>query len=278
MSGIPSETSHTKETDIASTYDELPVWAAPFGLRLLGAVQVRVGMTVLDVGSGTGFPLLELAQRLGRSCKVFGLDPWKHANRRALKKSRLHSITNVKIVEAKAEDMPFKDESFDLIVSNNGINNVDDSDVSLKECGRTARTGAQMILTMNLPETMKEFYYIYAETLSDLNLGTQIERMHEHILERRLPVGLARAKIESAGFRVHRADEDTFKMRFATGTALLNHSFVRLNFRERWKSILETQDRDRVFTRLERNLNDYAERFGSIDLTVPYLCLDCRRC
>ncbi len=43
----------------------LAAWSAPFGLRLLDVVPLDPAATVLDVGCGTGFPLLELAHRLG---------------------------------------------------------------------------------------------------------------------------------------------------------------------------------------------------------------------
>lgn len=46
-----------------SGYDELPFWSAPFGISLLETVRLRPGMNVLDIGSGSGFPMLELADR-----------------------------------------------------------------------------------------------------------------------------------------------------------------------------------------------------------------------
>ena len=55
-------------------YDELPLWSAIFGQFLFKHVQIQRNMKVLDVGCGTGFPLLELAQRLGESCEVYGID------------------------------------------------------------------------------------------------------------------------------------------------------------------------------------------------------------
>jgi ubiquinone/menaquinone biosynthesis C-methylase UbiE len=39
-------------------------------------VELRTGLTVLDVGCGTGFPLLELAERLGPDARLHGVDPW----------------------------------------------------------------------------------------------------------------------------------------------------------------------------------------------------------
>jgi ubiquinone/menaquinone biosynthesis C-methylase UbiE len=61
--------------EVAAHYDELPLWSAPFGLLLLKHLPLRPHLTVLDVGCDTGFPLLELAQRLGATCRVHGVDP-----------------------------------------------------------------------------------------------------------------------------------------------------------------------------------------------------------
>lgn len=61
---------------LISIMDELPLWSAPFGLKLLEWVVMKPNMNVLDLGCGTGFPLIELANRLGPSCRLYGLDPW----------------------------------------------------------------------------------------------------------------------------------------------------------------------------------------------------------
>ncbi len=50
---------------LVSIIDELPLWSAPFGLKLLDKVMFHPNMNVLDLGCGLGFPLLELANRLG---------------------------------------------------------------------------------------------------------------------------------------------------------------------------------------------------------------------
>jgi arsenite methyltransferase len=43
-------------------YDELPLWSAPFGLTLLDTIRMKKGIRVLDIGSGAGFPMLEIAE------------------------------------------------------------------------------------------------------------------------------------------------------------------------------------------------------------------------
>jgi arsenite methyltransferase len=47
--------------DFISAIDELPLWSAPFGLRLLKEIKYRKNITVIDIGFGLGFPLLEVA-------------------------------------------------------------------------------------------------------------------------------------------------------------------------------------------------------------------------
>src|SRR5258708_31031905 len=64
---------------IAAAYDELRLWSAPFGQLLLEHVPLRRGMRVLDLACGTGFPLLELAPRLGPTGVAVGVDPWRAA-------------------------------------------------------------------------------------------------------------------------------------------------------------------------------------------------------
>ena len=56
--------------EFGDLYDELPLWSAPFGLSLLDLVPMKSGLTILDVGAGTGFLTIELAERCGPDTKV----------------------------------------------------------------------------------------------------------------------------------------------------------------------------------------------------------------
>ena len=67
------------DSEFVSAIDELPLWSAPFGLKLLDTIELHPDNNALDIGCGLGFPLLEVSQRLGNSSRVYGIDPWERA-------------------------------------------------------------------------------------------------------------------------------------------------------------------------------------------------------
>jgi ubiquinone/menaquinone biosynthesis C-methylase UbiE len=257
---------------VVAAYDELPLWSAPFGMLLLERVPMRPGMTVLDVGCGTGFPLLELAQRLGPSSTVFGIDPWRPALARAREKMERYGASHVRIVEGDAASLPFGDEHFDLIVSNLGINNFADADTVLRECLRVAKPGARLVTTSNWRGHMDEFYRVFADVLRELapEAGAALE---EHVAHRATPDALTR-RLEEAGWRVDAVTNREFTMRFSGGEALLSHYFIRLGFAPAWREVVPAAPRGAVRARLVAALDELAAREGELALTVPYGCVE----
>jgi len=219
--------------------------------------------------------MLELAERMGRSCTVYGLDPSDDAIRMITQKKELKGIGNARIIRGVAEEIPFPDEFFGLIVSNNGLNNVKDQAASLAECYRVADKGAQMVLTMNLPHTMTEFYDVFEETLQENGLIAEITAMHEHISLKRKPVEYLKKLIINSGFVISSIQLDGFKMKFCDGTAFFNHNLIRKAFMQAWKEILPADMRDPVFTVIEQKLNRIAGEKGELVISVPYACIDC---
>lgn len=262
---------------VVALIDELPLWSAPFGLKLLEVIELRKDMRVLDIGSGSGFPGIEIAQRLGASCQVYAVDPWETAVDRARRKIQQWGITNLHLVEGRAETLTFEDGCFDLIVSNNGTNNVDDEVRVFAELGRVAKPGAQLTLTMNLPGTMREFYDVFEQVLSARGMTAERDAIAAHIFEKRKPIPHMRALIASSGFRIVGADEDAFRLRFVDGTAMLRHSLIRIGFLGSWIALLSSHEVGSVFDEIEAELNRQAAARGGLTLTVPWVCFDCRR-
>ena len=63
-------------------------------------------------------------------------------------------------------------------------------------------------------------------------------------------------------------------MRFANGSALLNHFFIRLGFLQDWAAICPEPRRQEVFDALEARLNALAIEGDGLALSIPMLYLD----
>jgi arsenite methyltransferase len=251
-----------------AVYDEVSLWSSLFGELLLRHVPLRRNSTVLDVGCGTGFPLLELAQRLGAGSTVYGVDPWEAALDRARQKATQWGLANVALIHGDASALTLADDQVDLIVSNLGINNFADPMAVLTECRRVARPGATLALTTNLQGHMREFYEIYAAVLHDLGKPAAIDRLEAHI-EHRATVGRVTDQLEQGQFRVTSVIEEQAVFRFLDGSAFLRHFFIKLGFLDGWKSVLEPSEYTEVFEALEAALNTHADARGELRVTVP---------
>jgi arsenite methyltransferase len=262
---------------LIEVFDELPLWAAPFGLKLLEGIRYKKGIQALDIGFGAGFPLTEIAMRLGKDSKIYGIDPWEAAVSRAEKKIDYYEIHNIEIIRGVAENIPINDNSIDLIVSNNGLNNVSDLDKSLSECARIIKRGGQFIQTMNLNDTMMEFYSTMEKILTDLKLERCLDTMRNQIYKKRKPLDQYLEQIKSHGFSIDSVSRDKFEYKFVDGTTMLNHYFIRLAFIDGWKSIVPDEKQVEVFELIENELNLKSMIDGILTLSVPFVVIDCRK-
>jgi arsenite methyltransferase len=261
-------------TEYVNVSDECSIWSAPFGLKLLDYIDYKPNISALDIGFGTGFPLTEIALRLGESSIVYGIDPWTDAIKRARKKIEYYRITNIKIMEGFAESIPLRENSVDLIVSNNGINNVRDINKVFSECSRIIKSGGQFVQTMNLDKSMFEFYGQLERVLSELQMNKQIDLMRQHIYEKRRPADEMITMIQNHGFLIKDLENDQFNYKFSNGTAMLNHYFIRLAFMDSWIKILPKNKLEQIFDTIELRLNEQAKILGCLKLSIPFVLIN----
>jgi arsenite methyltransferase len=261
--------------DCVAALDEASLWSAVFGQLLLEHVPMGLHLQVLDVGCGAGFPTLELAQRLGPTCGVVGLDPWEAALERARFKARVCGVRNVEFQLGGAAAMPFESGQFDLVVSNLGLNNFDDPPAALRECRRVMKPGARLVLTTNLQGHMREFYEMFESTLQRLQGPEALAALARHVAHR-ATIDSVRSLFAHSGLDVTRVLERTCTMRFSDGTALLRHYFIKLGFLDGWRSVVAPSERPAVFAALEAALNGLAASRGELALTIPMACVEGR--
>ncbi len=257
-------------------YDELPLWSSPFGILLLNNIPLKTNLIIVDIGCGTGFPLLELAQRFGESCKLYGIEPWEKAVVRANKKKEQYRIKNVEILSGLGEDMPFSNEHIDIVISNLGINNFQNLDKVITECFRVLKPRGKFIFTTNLCGHFDEFYSIFWEVLRDLELEHEINNLNKHI-KKRYSLEDINKFIKQNKFSVKKIIQENYVMRFVDGSSFFNHYFIKLAFLQEWKEIIREDNWNNVFLNLENRLNKTASEKGEIVFNVPMAYIECEK-
>ena len=109
--------------DIANGYNELHKEEQLKKLKIIKEnLEINNSDKLLDVGCGTGFSLDYF------DCDCQGIDPSKEMAK-----------NNKKIIIGKAENLPFKDNSYDIVISVTAIHNFDDIEAGLKEIKRVGK-------------------------------------------------------------------------------------------------------------------------------------------
>ena len=218
--------------------------------------------------------MTEIALRLGDSSVIYGIDPWKDTFERVNKKIDYYGIKNIKIIEGVAESIPLENNSIDLITSNNGINNVNDIDKVLSECSRIIKRGGQFIQTMNTDLSMIEFYNQLEQVLLDFQMDKEIKLMHEHISLKRPSIDGLLSRIQKHGFKIKDLEHDQFNYKFADGTTMLNHYFIRLAFMDSWIKLLPSDKVEQIFDKIELRLNEQSKILGGMKLSIPFVLIN----
>ena len=97
--------------------------------------------SILDVGCGKGFMLCDISELIP-GIKVKGIDISEYAIENAMEEMKPH------IQVANALDLPFEDNSFDVVISINTIHNLarDECSMALKEVQRVSKEGSFVTL------------------------------------------------------------------------------------------------------------------------------------
>jgi arsenite methyltransferase len=88
----------------------------------LDLAALQPGETVLDLGSGSGTDVFCAAILVGESGHVVGVDITDEQLEKAARLRDERGFSQVELVEAHIEELPFEDASFDAVLSNGVIN------------------------------------------------------------------------------------------------------------------------------------------------------------
>jgi ubiquinone/menaquinone biosynthesis C-methylase UbiE len=134
---------------------DLRRWWQPAG-KLIKRSGIKAGMTVLDLGCGNGTFTTSVARVVGEKGKVCAVDIQPRmlellAGKLARPENR--DITNVELKEASAYDLPFENETIDLVYMVTVLPEIPDRGRALREIGRVLKAGGILAVTELLIDT-----------------------------------------------------------------------------------------------------------------------------
>lgn len=127
--------------------------------------NLRPGGKGLDVCCGTGMLTIELARAVGDKGEVVGLDFCDKMLARAVDNIAKTPYGDViRLVNGKATELPFPDNSFDCATIGFALRNVPDIGLTIREMARVVRPGGRVVsLELSKPgaPVFKQAYYLY---------------------------------------------------------------------------------------------------------------------
>ncbi|MSQ60537.1 MAG: class I SAM-dependent methyltransferase [Betaproteobacteria bacterium] len=113
---------------------------------LIAKAGIQPHHRVLDVCSGMGGPARYLAHRIG--CRVVGLDLTESRLRSAERLTAMAKLTPlVSFKLGNALDMPFEDESFDVVIAQEAWCHIPRKENLIAQCTRVLKPGGTMVFT-----------------------------------------------------------------------------------------------------------------------------------
>ena len=129
-------------------------WLPPS--EVLEHLKLAAGMYVADIGVGTGYFAIPIAQRVLPGGKVAGVDP--QPEMLAKLKEKLVAAgapANIELVLGEAADTTLSDGSCDRVLMANVWHEIDDRPAALQETGRILKLGGKLAILDWRPDVQR---------------------------------------------------------------------------------------------------------------------------
>lgn len=145
--------------------------------KVVKSVKKANPKTVLDIATGTGDLAIQIAKSTQAQITGFDLSAGMlEVGRKKVTKEKLDG--RIEMIQGDAENMPFENNSFDVITVAFGVRNFENLKKGLDEIYRVLKPGGKfIILEFSQPESfpMKQLYAFYSKNILP-KIGKQISK------------------------------------------------------------------------------------------------------
>jgi protein-L-isoaspartate O-methyltransferase len=113
--------------------------------RLREVLEPRLGERVLEVGPGTGYYTLVLAEWIGPSGTVEIFDLQQEFLDHTLERAEQRGVVNVNATQGDATELPYEDDSMDAVILTGVLGEIPDRAAALRQIERVLRPGGRLV-------------------------------------------------------------------------------------------------------------------------------------
>ena len=204
-------------------------WSTPFAEALLQYLDLRPGLSILDVACGHGIPAFYLAEQVGPDGQVVGVDlsAGQVGRARAIQGA---SLPWLRFECADVRDLPGEWTSFDRITGNLSVMFFrPDRYRTLQELIEHLKPGGQLVLTFPSLGTFDSLWRRIDHELVSRGLDAEQRRFQSYLAERPSARD-AREWLDSLGLERIMVEEWPLEVSTGSGAAFLTHPLLRGGF------------------------------------------------
>jgi len=129
-------------------------------------IEPKAGQTIVDVGTGAGFLAVGLAEKVGKSGKVIGIDNSKSAIQQARRKAtKKNQYQTLEFKYGDVYSIPAKDDFADVVCCKSLVASLDHRLKAMREMVRVAKHGGRVVVAepgelLGIPIQIKRAFYV----------------------------------------------------------------------------------------------------------------------
>ncbi len=109
--------------------------------------EPKTGEICVDLGSGRGTDVIRMAETVGESGFVYGIDISDGMLEKARRNAEKFNVSNVKFVQSELEKLELEDAVADLVISNCTLNHAGDKQAVWNEIYRILKKGGRFVIS-----------------------------------------------------------------------------------------------------------------------------------
>ena len=148
--------------------------------RLRETLEPEAGERILEIGPGTGYYTLRLADWVGREGTLEIFDIQQEMLDHTMRQVAEAGVVNVTATQGDAQDLPYEEASFDAVVLTTVLGEIPDQERALAEIARVLKPGGRLVVG----ELMGDPHYVNPGALERRagTAGLRLERRSGPVL------------------------------------------------------------------------------------------------